>query len=204
MSIVTGKLSAREKGGNTRGVGQNGHGDRPSLDLIGAQEDLVKAIPATGKPVYVVPLRNGSISIGSIRAHVPAILGCLNPGQVSGRSVTDVHLGVHSPSGKSSVSFPRSAGHFPCYSSKPFARRGDLRDDVSPSIPSGYGLSSAGFIPGDVRPGKYTMVMRESRALGAPMTKTGQSWPFIDGQHVVAITSACCGEKTASRLLQSR
>ncbi len=139
-----GKLSAREKGGNTRGVGQISRSDRPSLDLIGAHEDLVKAIPATGKPVNVVPLKDGPNANRSVRAHVPAILGCLYRDQASGRSVSDVHLGDHSPSGQSPVPFPQSSGPFPCYSFRSSARHGDLHDDVSPLSSFGYGLCPGG------------------------------------------------------------
>jgi beta-glucosidase len=121
-------------------------GDRPSLDLIGRQNDLVRAIKETGKPVIVVLFNGRPKSINYISENVPAILECWYLGQESGNAVADVLFGDVNPSGKLPISIPRSVGHIPCfYNHKPSARRGYLFDDISALYPFGFGLSYTEF-----------------------------------------------------------
>ncbi len=117
-------------------------GDRPSLDLVGRQEELVKAMLATGKPVVVLLFNGRPLSINDVSRNVPAILECWYLGQETGHAVAEVLFGDFNPGGKLPISIPRSAGHLPAfYNHKPSARRGYLFDDVSPLYAFGYGLS---------------------------------------------------------------
>ena len=117
-------------------------GDRPSLDLVGRQEELVKAMLATGKPVVVLLFNGRPISINYVSQNVPVILECWYLGQETGHAVAEVLFGDFNPGGKLPISIPRSAGHLPAfYNHKPSARRGYLFDDVSPLYAFGYGLS---------------------------------------------------------------
>ena len=115
--------------------GLNHMGDRASLDLIGRQEELVKAMLATGKPVshfFTTGVRSRS-TISS--QNVPVIFECWYLGQENGHAVAEVLFGDVNPSGKLPITIPRSAGHLPVfYNYKPSARRGYLFDDVSPAI----------------------------------------------------------------------
>src|ERR1019366_3696516 len=121
-------------------------GDRPSLDLVGRQEELVKAMLATGKPVVVVLFNGRPISINYVSQNVPAILECWYLGQETGHAVAAVLFGDFNPAGKLPISIPRSAGHLPAfYNHKPSARRGYLFDEVSPLYAFGYGLSYTTF-----------------------------------------------------------
>ncbi len=121
-------------------------GDRPSLDLLGRQEELVKAMLATGKPVIVLLFNGRPLSINYLSQHVPVIFECWYLGQETGRAVADVLFGDYNPSGKLPITIPRSAGHLPAfYNHKPSARRGYLFDDVSPLYPFGFGLSYTSF-----------------------------------------------------------
>ena len=127
-------------------------GDRPSLDLVGRQEDLVKAMLATGKPVVVLLFNGRPISINYVSQNVPAILECWYPGQETGHAVAEVLFGDFNPGGKLPISIPRSAGHLPAfYNYKPSARRGYLFDEVSPLYAFGYGLSYTTFAIANVR-----------------------------------------------------
>jgi beta-glucosidase len=127
-------------------------GDRSSLDLIGRQEELVKAMLATGKPVIVLLFNGRPISINYVSQHVPVILECWYLGQEGGRAVADVLFGDYNPGGKLPITIPRSAGHLPAYYNyKPFARRGYLFDDISPLYAFGYGLSYTTFTFGKPR-----------------------------------------------------
>lgn len=124
----------------------NHMGDRPSLDLIGRQEELVKAMLATGKPVIVFLFNGRPISTNYVAQNVPAIFECWYLGQETGHAVADVLFGDYNPGGKLPITIPRSAGHLPAfYNYKPSARRGYLFDDVSPLFAFGYGLSYTTF-----------------------------------------------------------
>jgi beta-glucosidase len=127
-------------------------GDRPSLDLVGRQEELVKAMMATGKPVVALLFNGRPISINYVNQNVPAILECWYLGQETGHAVAEVLFGDFNPSGKLPISIPRSAGHLPAfYNYKPSARRGYLFDEVSPLYAFGYGLSYTNFAIENVR-----------------------------------------------------
>jgi beta-glucosidase len=127
-------------------------GDRASLDLVGMQNDLAKAIVETGKPVVVLLFNGRPNSITYIQEHVPAIMECWYIGQETGRAVAEVLFGDTNPGGKLPISIPRSVGHIPCYYNyKPSARRGYLFDDISALYPFGYGLSYTNFEFSNVR-----------------------------------------------------
>ncbi len=121
-------------------------GDRTSLDLIGRQEELVKAMLALGKPVVVFLFNGRPLSINYLSQNVPVIFECWYLGQETGRAVADVLFGDWNPGGKLPISVPRSAGHLPVfYNYKPSARRGYLFDDVTPLYAFGFGLSYTTF-----------------------------------------------------------
>lgn len=127
-------------------------GDRANLDLIGRQEELVKAMVATGKPVIVFLFNGRPLSINYLSENVPVIYECWYLGQETGRAIADVLFGDYNPGGKLPISFPRSVGHLPVfYNYKPSARRGYLFDDVSPLYAFGYGLSYTTFAMKNLR-----------------------------------------------------
>ena len=112
-------------------------GDRTSLDLFGAQNALVQAIAATGKPMVLVLFNGRPNSLNVVNSQVAAILECWYLGQETGRAVAECLFGDVNPSGKLPISIPRSAGHLPCfYNHKPSARRGYLFDEIIRSTPS--------------------------------------------------------------------
>jgi len=126
--------------------GLNHMGDRTSLDLIGRQEELVKAMVALGKPVIAFLFNGRPLSINSLSQTVPVIYECWYLGQETGKAVADVLFGDVNPGGKLPITVPRSAAHLPAfYNYKPSARRGYLADDVSPLYAFGFGLSYTSF-----------------------------------------------------------
>jgi beta-glucosidase len=149
-------------------------GDRPSLDLVGRQEELVKAMLATGKPVVAVLFNGRPISINYVSQNVPAILECWYLGQETGHAVAAVLFGDFNPAGKLPISIPRSAGHLPAfYNHKPSARRGYLFDQVSPLYAFGFGLSYTSFAIENVHLAK-PMIRRDGRTqVLADVTNTG-------------------------------
>lgn len=149
-------------------------GDRSSLELVGRQNELVAAIQATGKPVIVLLFNGRPLAINAIAANVPAILECWYLGQETGHAVANVLFGDSNPSGKLPISFPRSAGHIPCfYNHKPSARRGYLQDDVRPLFPFGYGLSYTTFRMDNLRLEKTSIATNETTNALLDVENTG-------------------------------
>ncbi len=131
---------------NKEGWADNHLGDRDSLELVGRQNDLVKAVLDTGKPVIVMLINSGPLSINYIAENVPAILEGFYLGQETGVGVADVLFGDYNPAGKLTISFPRSVGQLPLYyNRKPTARRGYLFANKEPLFPFGFGLSYTTF-----------------------------------------------------------
>jgi beta-glucosidase len=121
-------------------------GDRSSLDLVGQQEDLAKAILALHKPTVVVLLNGRPLSVDYLAAKAPALIEGWYLGQETGHAVADVVLGKVNPGGKLPVSIARSVGQLPVYyNHKPTSRRGYLFDTTEPLYPFGYGLSYTRF-----------------------------------------------------------
>jgi beta-glucosidase len=150
-------------------------GDRANLDLFGSQNELVKAITETGKPIIVVLFNGRPISITNLQTQSNAILECWYLGQETGNSIADVIFGDYNPSGKLPISIPRSVGHVPAYYNyKPSARRGYLADDISPLYPFGMGLSYTSFQFTNLRLEKSVIHTNESTYILVDVKNTGQ------------------------------
>ncbi|HEX8353437.1 MAG TPA: glycoside hydrolase family 3 N-terminal domain-containing protein [Pyrinomonadaceae bacterium] len=131
---------------NKEAWSDNHLGDRDSLELVGRQNDLVRAVLATGRPTVVLLINSGPLSINYIAESVPAILEGFYLGQETGTGAADVLFGDYNPAGKLPVSFPRSVGQLPIYyNHKPTARRGYLYTSKEPLFPFGHGLSYTTF-----------------------------------------------------------
>jgi beta-glucosidase len=121
-------------------------GDRASLDLVGQQEVLAKAVLALKKPTVVILLNGRPLSVNYLAEHAPALLEGWYLGQETGHAVADVLFGKTNPGGKLPVTIPRSVGQLPVfYNHKPTARRGYLFDTTKPLYPFGFGLSYTSF-----------------------------------------------------------
>ena len=150
-------------------------GDRTNLDLIGRQDELVKAMVDTGKPVIAFVFNGRPLSINHLTQHVPVIFECWYLGQECGHAVAEVLFGDHNPGGKLPITIPRSAGHLPTfYNYKPSARRGFLFDDVTPLYSFGYGLSYTTFAFKNVRLAKKKIGLKDSTRVSVEVTNTGK------------------------------
>lgn len=127
-------------------------GDRDSLELLGNQDDLAKAMVATGKPVVVVLLHGRPNAVNFIAANVPAILDGWYLGQEGGTALADVLFGDYNPGGKLPITVPRSVGQLPdYYYQKPSAKREFLGSTTEPLFVFGWGLSYTTFQYGNLR-----------------------------------------------------
>lgn len=121
-------------------------GDRDSLDLLGAQNNLVKAIVETGKPVVVLLVNGRPLSINYAAENVPAILEGWYLGEMGGQAAAEVIFGDVNPGGKLPITFPRSVGDLPdYYDRKPSVDRSYEFSTRQPLFPFGYGLSYTTF-----------------------------------------------------------
>ncbi len=121
-------------------------GDRDSLELLGAQNDLVKAVVETGTPTVVFLINGRPLSINYIAEHIPAILEGWYLGQEGGTAAANVLFGDVNPGGKLPITFPRSVGDLPdFYNHKPSANRSYAFSTRKPLFPFGYGLSYTTF-----------------------------------------------------------
>jgi len=124
-------------------------GDRSTLGLVGQQEQLVRAVQATGKPVVLVLVNGRPLSIPALASTVPAIVETWYLGQETGTAVAEVLFGDVNPGGKLPVSVARDVGQLPIfYNRKPSARRGYLFGQTEALWPFGHGLSYTTFAYG--------------------------------------------------------
>jgi len=121
-------------------------GDRDSLDLIGYQDQLIKAIVETGKPTIVFLINGRPLSINYAAEHVPAILEGWYLGEEGGTAAARVLFGDVNPGGKLPITFPHSVGQLPdYYNHKPSMNRSYLFVGRKPLFPFGWGLSYTTF-----------------------------------------------------------
>jgi len=150
-------------------------GDRNSLDLIGEQNDLVKAIMETGKPVVVILINGRPLSITWIAENVPAILECWYPGQEGGTAIADILFGDCNPGGKLPITFPRSVGHIPAYyNHKPSVSQDYLFESREPLFPFGYGLSYTTFKYANLQVTPDTIGPAGKASVTVDITNTGK------------------------------
>lgn len=139
--------------------------DVTSLDLPGAQQELLEAVCATGTPVVLILESGRPYAINWAKDNVPAILQAWYPGEQGGPALANLLFGDANPSAKLPVSFARSVGHLPChYNRKPSAGgfyhmpgspenpgRDYVFSDSSPLFEFGEGLSYTTFEYSDLK-----------------------------------------------------
>ena len=121
--------------------------DRLRLGLPGVQEDLVRAVVATGTPTVVVSVSGRPPSLGWAAEHAAALLHAWVPGQEGAAAVADVLTGRTEPGGRLPVTVVRDVGQVPLtYRHKPSGGRSHWKGDyvdgpAAPLFPFGHGLS---------------------------------------------------------------
>jgi len=152
-------------------------GDRSSLNLVGQQEDLARAILALGKPTIVVLLNGRPLAVNYLAENAPALIEGWYLGQETGNALADVLFGKVTPGGKLPVSIARSVGQLPIfYNRKPTARRGYLFDTTAPLYPFGYGLSYTTFDMSAPRLASGSVRNGAKVAVSVDVTNTGRRW----------------------------
>lgn len=124
---------------------------RTSLNLPGRQEELLKAVCATGKPIVLVMLDGRASSINYAAAHIPAILHAWFPGEFCGQAVAEALFGDYNPGGRLAVTFPKSVGQIPfAFPFKPGSDESSSTSVYGALYPFGHGLSYTTFTYSDL------------------------------------------------------
>jgi len=133
--------------GNVRTDMECGEGyDHHSLELAGAQGNLLRELRNFGKPLVVILIHGRPYAIPWVAENADAILAAWYPGQEGGRALADILFGDANPCGKLAISFPKHAGQTPVYyNHKPVARMDYAFLDAQPQYAFGYGLSYTTF-----------------------------------------------------------
>jgi beta-glucosidase len=151
-------------------------GDMSTLDLQSDQETLVKALVATGKPVVVYLMHGRPLSINWIAGHVPTVIDGWFTGEEAGNAFANILFGDVSPSGKLTISYPRSVGQLPIfYNHKPSAQYFEyVTGQDTPLFPFGYGLSYTTFDYSNLRLTNPAMKKNGSVTVEVDVTNSGK------------------------------
>ncbi len=162
----------------TRGtVGENC--SRTGLDLTGRQDDLIRAVAATGKPVIVVNISGRPVALNWANRLCPAILQAFSPGMAGGPAIVETLFGDYNPGGKLTCTFPKTAGqlemNFPAKPSANVEPTGKTRVNVSGLLwPFGHGLSYTTFKYSDLNLAPAQPTNGGSVTVSFKITNTGR------------------------------
>lgn len=168
---------------------------RSNIHIPGVQEELIKAVAATGKPVIVLIAAGRPLVFNWTAENVPAILYTWWLGTKGADAIADVLFGDYNPSGKLPMTFPRSEGQIPVYynhynTGRPAKSETDFNyvsaytDLVnSPQYPFGFGLSYTQFVYGEIQLNKSSFKPGETLTATVTVTNTGN----YDGEEVVQL-----------------
>lgn len=157
-------------------------GDRTHLNLPKIQEDLLKELKATGKPIVYVNMSGSAVALNWENENLPAIIQAFYPGEATGTALTRLLFGDYNPSGRLPVTFYKSVNDIPDFKNYEMEGRTYRYFKGEPLYPFGYGLSYTTYV--------YTnLKVSESGNTLTPVTvnvdikNTGQ----VDGEEVVQI-----------------
>ncbi len=168
---------------------------RSSIQLPGVQEELIKAVMATGKPVVVMISAGRPLIFNWTADHVPAIIYTWWLGTEAGNAMADVLFGDYNPSGKLPMSFPRTEGQIPIYynyyntgrpatsDSDRFYRSAYIDLSIHPKYPFGFGLGYSKFEYSEIRLSKKQFKPGEKMGAIVTVRNTGE----YDGEEVVQL-----------------
>lgn len=159
--------------------------DRPTLDLIGNQIELLEKIKASGAKLVVVLVNGGPIASGWLTENADAILEAWEPGMFGGQAIAETLVGKINPGGKLPITVPRTVGHLQSfYNHKPsaFHRGGFYLSSRKPLYYFGYGLSYTSFDYKNLNVPK-TMSSTDNLSMTVDIKNTGE----MGGDEVVMI-----------------
>jgi beta-glucosidase len=154
-------------------------GDRTDIQLPQAQEKLLKAMHAAGKPVIFVMLAGSAVAINWEQENLPAILCGWYPGQ-HGDAVADVLFGAYNPAGRLPVTFYKSLDQLPPFENYDMQGRTYRYFKGEPLYPFGHGLSYTAFKYSDLKINKKQTGADDTVEVSFTIANAGK----IDGDEV--------------------
>jgi beta-glucosidase len=167
------------------GIDEGEFYDRAYLSLPGHQEELINKVAATGKPVTVILVGGGAITMENWRKNVSSIIDVWYPGDEGGNAVADVLFGDYNPAGRLPITFPIDVAQEPLYYNHKPTGRGDDYVNLSgkPLFPFGFGLSYTKFEYSDMQIEKNSISSNESTLVKFKVKNIGD----YDGDEVVQL-----------------
>lgn len=167
------------------GIHEGEFQDRAYLNLPGRQEELIRRLAATGKPVVVVLSGGSAITMDSWLDKAAAVLYGWYPGEAGGEALADLIFGKASPSGKLPITFPKHEAQLPLvYNHKPTGRGDDYHNlSGEPLFPFGFGLSYSSFRYDKLELDKKSGKPGDSFMVSCTLTNTGR----FTGEEVVQL-----------------
>ena len=168
---------------------------RTNIDIPWSQQNLLRELKKTGKPIVVVVMSGRPLTLSSETTLANSLLHVWFQGHEAGNAIADVLFGNYNPSGKLTMTFPRNVGQIPIYynykrTGRPQGagatqkfRSNYLDVQNQPLFPFGYGLSYTTFSYGDVNLSKTQMNGNEKITATITVTNTGN----YDGEEVVQL-----------------
>lgn len=149
--------------------------DRASLALPGHQEELIRAVKATGKPTIVVLVGGSAVTMDNWSEQADGILDIWYPGEEGGTALASILFGDESPSGKLPITFPVAETQLPLvYNHKPTGRGDDYVNLTGlPLFPFGFGLSYTRFEYSDIRFSRQKAGMNDTVEIYCKLKNTG-------------------------------
>jgi beta-glucosidase len=139
-------------------------GDRTDIGLPRAQQDLLEAVAATGKPLVVVLMNGSALAVNWAEQHAAAILEAWYPGEEGGTAIAETLAGANNPGGRLPVTFYASLDQLPPFDDYSMQKRTYRYFGGKPLYAFGYGLSYASFVYSNLR------LSSEKLQAGQPLT----------------------------------
>lgn len=180
----------------TLGEGSSMSGEaksRSNLHFTGVQEDLLKEIAKTGKPIVLMINAGRPLVFDWAADNIPTIIYTWWLGTEAGNSIADVLFGTVNPGGKLPMTFPRTEGQIPVYynhynTGRPAKNNTDrnyvsayIDLDNDPKFPFGYGLSYTQFKYSDMILSSTDLKGNQTLTVSVNVANTGK----YDGEEVV-------------------
>jgi beta-glucosidase len=149
-------------------------GDRTSIDLPKPEEDLLRALVATGKPVVLILTNGSALAVNWAKDHANAILDAWYPGEEGGTAIAETLSGRNNPAGRLPVTFYTGVDQLPPFENYAMQGRTYRYFQGTPLYPFGYGLSYTTFSYSKLKLPESSIAADQPLAVDVTVTNTGK------------------------------